>query len=323
MLNQPEYLDLIVRYLNNPEDEILHAQIISFCAESKSNESYFKDVERIWKLSSSSARLDLLNEKQSVANFRRALNKISGTKFHTLKWLSGVAATILLVSTIYLVFNKANHADLLSLTTGSNIDSVKLSDGSTVILAENTIVKYPKVFNLESREIYLSKGKAFFKVTKDPKHPFSVTMGNSKVSVLGTSFNIDYSPNKINLDVKTGRVMFSPYLNGATSILIAGQALTFSIEKKQFTTRESQNADSWLTKELIFIDTPLEDVCDQLSELYQIQINLKNNQALVKKFNANFKGNTLDEVLEVLKETYGLKIIKNKDSIILRTPKNN
>lgn len=320
MLNQPEYLDLIVRYLNNLEDEILHAQITSFCAESKRNESYFKEVERIWKLSSSSARLNLLNEKQSVENFRIALNKISGTKSYTLKWLTGVAATILLISTIYLVFNKVHRPDLLSLTTGNNIDSVKLSDGSIVVLAENTIVKYPKVFSSKSREIYLCKGRAFFRVAKDPKHPFSVTMGDSKVSVLGTSFNIDYSPSKINLDVKTGRVMFSPYLNGTTSILTAGQALTYSIQKREFTARASQNADSWLTKELVFVDMPLEDVCNQLSDYYKIAIKLESKQELVKKFNANFKGNSLEEVLEVLKETYGLKIKKTKDNIILKTP---
>lgn len=319
MLNQPEYLDLIVRYLNNPQDEKLHAEIISFCAESKSNESYFKDIERVWKLSSKSARLDHLKEEEAVASFQKALKRISGRPASFAKWMSAVAATILLAATCYWWFDKRNDVELLSLKTDSNIDSVKLADGSTVILAENTIVSYPKVFSGASREIFLRKGRAFFNVTKDPQHPFSITMGESKVSVLGTSFNIDYSPGKIDLDVKTGKVIFSPYSNGASSILTAGQALTYSIQKREFTTRLSQNADSWLTHELIFVDTPLGEVCKQLSHYYHKNIKLEANHQVIEKFNAKFQNNSLDEILDVLKATYNVKIKETKDHITLTT----
>jgi len=320
MPNQPEYLDLIVRYLNNPQDEKLHAEIISFCAESKSNESYFRDIERVWKLSSKSARLDLLDERQAVANFHKALNSVSGRPVKLVKWLSGIAATILLAATCYWWFDKKNTSALLSLNTANNIDSVKLADGSTVILAEHTTLSYPKLFSGSSREIILRKGRAFFNVTKDPQHPFSITMGESKVSVLGTSFNIDYSPGKIDLDVKTGKVIFSPYSNGASSILTAGQALTYSIQKREFTTRLSQNADAWLTKELVFVDTPLGEVCKQLSHYYGKNIQLEANHQFVEKFNAKFQNNNLNEVLEVLKATYNIKVKETKDNITLTTP---
>jgi len=320
MLNQTEYLNLIVRYLNNPQDEELHSEINSFCAESSSNESYFKEVERIWNLSSKSSRLNDINEKESAVRFKAALKSISHRPSNVLKWLSGVAATILLVGSFYWFYNTRTSTDLLSIETKAYKDSVVLADGSKVILAENTIVKYPKVFNSVSREIYLNKGRAFFKVAKDPKHPFSVTMGESKVSVLGTSFNIDYSPSKIDLDVKTGRVIFSPYVDGASSILTAGQALTYTINDKQFTTRISQNADSWITNELVFVDTPLEEVCKQLSHYYNKNIKLEADRQLIEKFNARFKDNSLNEVLEVLKATYNLKVKETKDKIILKTP---
>ncbi|WP_231427902.1 FecR family protein [Pedobacter sp. Leaf250] len=320
MLNQPEYLDLIVRYLNNPQDEKLHSDIVSFCAESKSNASYFKDVERIWNLSSQSGRLNHLNEKEAVANFHQALKKASSRSTNLIKWLSGVAATILLAGSLYWLLELRNTVEIISLKTTSSIDSVRLADGSAVVLANHTVVKYPKVFKGSSREIFLSKGKAFFKVTKDPQHPFQIIMGESKVSVLGTSFNIDYSPSKIDLDVKTGKVIFSPYSNGASSILTAGQALTYNIQKREFTTRLSQNADSWLTKELVFVDTPLGEVCKQLSHYYSKNIKLEANHQFVEKFNAKFEKNSLNEVLEVLKATYNLKLRETKDNIILTTP---
>ncbi|KQN38206.1 hypothetical protein ASE92_01865 [Pedobacter sp. Leaf41] len=320
MLNQPEYLDLIVRYLNNPQDEKLHSAIISFCAESESNQSYFKEVERVWNLSSKAVRLKEVNEKKSLESFKLALKKISHQPTFRIKWLSGIAATILLAVSCYWVYTLNRPLELLSFETKNDIDSLFLSDGSKLILAENTIIKYPKAFDGNSRNIYLTKGRAFLQIVKDPKHPFSVIMGESKVSVLGTSFNLDYSPVKIDLDVKTGKVIFSPYQKGTSSILTAGQALTYRILDKQFTTRISQNSDSWITKQLIFVDTPLEEVCKQLGHYYKTDIKLITNHQLVEKFNAKFENNSLNEVLEVLKATYSLKIKETKDTIILQTP---
>lgn len=321
MLNEPEYLDLIVQYLNNPQDENLHRAVETFRTESADQEKYFFEIEKIWNLSNKSSRLDGVNKKQAEQHFRHALRNITPNSFSLMKWVSSVAATILVVGIGYWFYNSANSSTLITKQTFANQqDSVMLVDGSKIILAANSKIKYPKAFNSDSREIYLSKGRAFFKIAKDPKHPFRVLMGESKVSVLGTSFNIDYSQSKIDLDVKTGRVIFSPYQNGTSSILTAGQALTYNIQKREFTARLSQNSDSWLTNELVFVDTPLEDVCKQLSDYYKTDIKLETNQQMVKKLNATFKHNSLNEVLEVLKVTYGLTIQRNKENVILKTP---
>lgn len=321
MLNQSEYLDLIVRYLNNPQDETTCAAIDTYRSASAENEAYFLEISRVWHLSAKSVSLNRIDIKQAEANFKREFKKHTYKPFTGIIWLRNIAATLIILGLGYWFYNLNNKPAYLTLQTGANQkDSVLLADGSVVMLAANSSVKYPKSFVSSSREIYLIQGKAFFKIAKDPKRPFSVLMGQSKVKVLGTSFNINYSPNKIDLDVKTGRVLFSPYANGTSSILVAGQALSYSISNRQFTTRLSQNADAWLTNELVFVDTPLEEVCKQLSSYYQKNILIETNQPLVKKFNATFKGNSLTEVLAVLKETYGLKITTNKDTITLKTP---
>lgn len=323
MPNQPEYLDLIIRYLNNPQDESLHAAVKSSRAVSAEHEAYFQEIERVWLLSAKSASLNGIDINHAEANFKRELKKRTYKSSGNLLWFRNIAAGLIVLGIGYWLYHISSTPVYLTIQTGvGQKDSVLLADGSKVILSENSTVKYPQKFAASSREIYLSHGQAFFKITKDPKHPFSVLMGESKVKVLGTSFNINYQQGKIDLDVKTGRVLFSPYLNGTSSILVAGQALSYNISNKELTTRVSQNSDSWLTNELTFVDTPLEEVCKQLSNYYQKNILLETNQPLVKKFNATFKGNSLAEVLAVLKETYGFKIITNKDTITLKTPIN-
>ncbi|MNE51727.1 fec operon regulator FecR [compost metagenome] len=190
-----------------------------------------------------------------------------------------------------------------------------LADGSQVYLAENTIIRYPQKFKEEIRPVVLIRGQAFFKVTKDAKHPFQVSINNSVVKVLGTSFNINYTVDKINLSVKTGRVMFTPNIKSESSILNAGEALTYDLNKNLLSKENGQNSTSWLTHELQFVDMPLEEVCKQLSEYYKVKVVLLAEMATAKKLNANFSNTSIDEVLKVLKQTYPIQIEK-KDSTI-------
>ncbi|TCD12518.1 DUF4974 domain-containing protein [Pedobacter frigidisoli] len=321
MLNQPEYLNLIVQYLNNPQDELLHAEIISLRAASPENEFYFKEVERIWKFSSKSARLELLNTEQAAKNFKFSLKALAPHKSNFSKWLGGIAASIIIAGIGIFMFNSRKNAEVLTVKThAGQTDTISLIDGSKVILAENSELKYPTQFGSQTRDVILDSGRAFFLISKDPKHAFRVNMGESRVSVLGTSFNLTFSKTKIDLDVKTGRVMFLPYKDAVSSILSAGQGLSYNIEQKQFLARISQNSDSWITKALTFVDTPLEEVCRQLSSCYGVEIAFVSGTRVNKKFNATFKNEDLKDILTVLEQTYNLEIIKRRNKLILKTP---
>ncbi|RZL48913.1 MAG: DUF4974 domain-containing protein [Pedobacter sp.] len=316
MLQNSESLVFITRYLNHPDDLDSRQKVEQFRQESSENDKYFLEVERIWNLSSSAAVLDAVDEKKAVQQIKLALGQKSANSF----WLKGIAASILVLALGYWIYNQTTKVNFLTKTTAQyQVDSVKLVDGSVIILAQNSELKYPDKFG-PSREISLVKGQAFFKIAKDPKHPFKVLMNKSSVVVLGTSFNIKLTESKIDVGVITGKVFFKPHDSGSTSILTAGQALSYDILKREFLTKTAQNSDSWLTKELIFVDTPLEEVCKQLTEYYGTEIKLQNDKPTVKKLNAIFKYQSLEQVLEILNETYNIKINKEHNQINLITP---
>jgi transmembrane sensor len=318
MRSNSEFLALIARHLNNPDDKECQLQVEQFRIESAQNESFFLEIKKVWELSPKSSILSEIDTKLSAKKFKSNLTKNS-SKSGSL-WFRGVAAAILLFAISYLIYAQSTKIVFSTLKTATHqIDSVKLVDGSVIILAENSELRYPDQF-ASTREIILTKGQAFFKIAKDPKHAFKVIMNKSDVVVLGTSFNIKMSETKIDLGVITGRVIFTPYQNGTTSILTAGQALTYDVAKKEFLTKNAQNSDSWLTKELVFVDTPLEDVCKQLTDYYGADIRLQNNKHKVKKLNATFKYQSLNQVLEILNETYNIKIKKENNQINLITP---
>lgn len=81
----------------------------------------------------------------------------------------------------------------LSIPRGETF-KVVLSDGTEVFLNSDSRLAYPTVFKGKERVVSL-EGEAYFKVTKDAKHPFIVKSGNLQVRVLGTEFNVrSYSP---------------------------------------------------------------------------------------------------------------------------------
>jgi ferric-dicitrate binding protein FerR (iron transport regulator) len=66
---------------------------------------------------------------------------------------------------------------------------VTLSDGTKVWLNTASSLRFPTRFQGKQREVTLT-GEAYFEVAKDEKHPFIVRANNTKVTVLGTKFNI-------------------------------------------------------------------------------------------------------------------------------------
>jgi transmembrane sensor len=317
----PESLDLISRYLNNPTSPILQKEIAEFRSVTPENDIYFLEVEKIWHHSVSASRLEGVNTSGAVKNFRKTLSIHTAPRSGYITWFRSIAASILLLAIGYWIYNQSTKINYIVKTTAQNqVDSVKLNDGSVIILAANSELKYPEKFDANSREISLVKGQAFFKIAKDAYHPFKVILNQSAVVVLGTSFNIKITDDKIELGVKTGRVMFSPYKDGATSILTAGQALSYDIHKKELVTKTAENQDAWLTKELVFVDTPLEEVCEQLTNYYGTVIKLQNNKHAAKKLNAKFKNQSLGEVLIVLNGMYNIKINNEHNQINLITP---
>ncbi len=72
--------------------------------------------------------------------------------------------------------------------TSGGIESVKLSDGSTVSLFGGS--ELAVTMKNHERSLTLTKGRAFFDVAKDTSKPFIVSAGTRQVTVVGTRFEV-------------------------------------------------------------------------------------------------------------------------------------
>jgi len=85
---------------------------------------------------------------------------------------------------------------------------VTLSDGSLLQLDPQTTLRVK--FGEQTRRIVLARGRALFRVEKDPHRPFIVEAEGTTVRAVGTAFAVDhYQPNII-VTVAEGRVLVAP-----------------------------------------------------------------------------------------------------------------
>jgi len=64
-----------------------------------------------------------------------------------------------------------------------------LADGTVVTINSDSKLKFPVLFNGETREVWLS-GEAYFQVEHNPEKPFIVHAAGADTRVLGTEFNV-------------------------------------------------------------------------------------------------------------------------------------
>lgn len=151
---------------------------------------------------------------------------------------------------------------------GDSIRHVTLSDGTKVTLNRNSILLYN-----DNRECRLS-GEAFFRVAKDPGHPFVIHSDELTVKVLGTEFNFDANANTSVLSLYAGVVELA-YKQGTQLIDSAGKEFSLDHETDTVETRDfdTELKPGWIVaEEMVMNLLPLGEIFDIIEARYGVTI---------------------------------------------------
>lgn len=163
---------------------------------------------------------------------------------------------------------------------------INLPDKSSVLLSQNSLIRYPREFKGNTRNVVL-EGNAFFEVTKNPQKPFYVEAGHIIAKVLGTSFEINASPadSEVRVIVRSGSVSVFPNTGGdkkmldeqLTMVLTKDDQLIYKNDAAQIqhtrlntSSLEELNVPDTYMK---FNGTPVTDVFSALADVYGVKIN--------------------------------------------------
>lgn len=199
-----------------------------------------------------------------------------------LRWpLSVAAAGLLLLGTGYLMQERKLPAASTAASPAPTVVEcpphkrmkITMPDGSAIWLNGGARLEYEADF-IQHRHCRLTEGEAFFDVTPDAGHPFTVQTSRLRITVLGTAFNVaafgQLQQEKITVSGGRVQVIDSGTCN---MILRANEEIVYNSSAdfvKQ--TANGQQTDSWRKGEFYLTNISLEELAIRLEQIYGYKV---------------------------------------------------
>jgi ferric-dicitrate binding protein FerR (iron transport regulator) len=204
-------------------------------------------------------------------------------------------------------------------TPGSRVHFV-LPDQSEVWLNSGSSLEFSNGLYVNKQRRVKLKGQGYFVVTRDEKHPFIVSADDLNIKVLGTSFDVsNYAEDDFISSTLEGGAIVLLDSSGDKEIasLKPGQQAVFCKGTKELTVHQVNTGilTSWKDGKLMFRDSPLKDVTQQLERWFNCTIHV--DPKLLHSgilYTATIQNETLGEVLQMIEISTQVKTkIKNRE----------
>lgn len=232
----------------------------------------------------------------------------------TTRLRNALLATISTAAVIALLFMIGNKPIIIN-NDSEDIAMYTLPDGSILHLNTGATIEYSSRMR-SKRDIYLS-GEAFFSVKPDKTRPFTVYVANSKVTVLGTSFNVRTVQGTADIEVlvKTGKVNLSSQLNNVNlEVNDLGYITNGEAKSREW---KDVNYLAWKDKKLSFSNDKLSYVVNTLSQCYNRPIELESNVSPSMMITTTFDQMSFEEVLTSICLTLDLSYSKDAETYVI------
>jgi transmembrane sensor len=180
---------------------------------------------------------------------------------------------------------------------------INMADGSRIMLASESTVRYPVDLSGPRREVTLS-GEAMFAVAHDAARPFVVRANGAMVQDVGTTFDVRSYPGEARVRVVV--VEGSVDLGGTEP---AGP--TQRLRRGELGRRDTHGVIdirvvdpsryvAWTDGRLLFDETPMREVAVQLGRWYGKPVVIADSALSSRDFTGSFNGEALPDVLAVI-----------------------
>lgn len=169
--------------------------------------------------------------------------------------------------------NTATVTEYHTLTNpkGSRPVTLTLADGSQVWLNAASSITFPTAFTGTNREVNMT-GEAYFEVAKNPGLPFIVSRGETKVTVLGTHFNVKAYADEA--DVKVTLLEGAVRVNNgnANGILKPGQQAIVSTGVNVVSGVNVEQVMAWKNGLFYFDKADIKTIMQEVARWYDVEV---------------------------------------------------
>lgn len=184
---------------------------------------------------------------------------------------------------------------------------IQLADGSVAYMSPNSRLLFPSKFVGSTRDVVLY-GEAFFRVAKDPKHPFVVHGKEATTTVLGTVFCMSSYPGKpVTVTLLEGRVNVSSRQGNCNATINPGQQITMDEQQYSVANVDMEPYNMRLNGYFYFDEESVDYIIGCIAEWYNLDVEYRSLQ--VKEHKIRFIANQNDGIEGVIAQLNSIKMI--------------
>lgn len=311
--------------LRNLSGEASCDDVITFSewlASSARNKESFLKIKKYWDAEVAGAKL-----QNPEATYNKLLDRIrKAERKDTVRrlWIryAGAAAVAIIVGiTGYWIGGQKNVTPVqyYSYITGNSVSSFELPDGTEISLNKNSTLSYSSSYGEKIREVSL-EGEGYFSVTKDKTKAFVVDLNGSRISVLGTVFNVknDSKENVTTATLVEGSIRFET--PEQQILLKPDQQLVFNKSENKIGI-ENVSTDlitAWKSHLIKYKSISFKEFLDMLKDRYTVDIVLSNEILGEQKVTGSFDESlTVDQILDLMKKNLSFRWKKEGDKYVI------
>jgi len=186
------------------------------------------------------------------------------------------------------------------------VSTIHLEDGSAIWLSSGTNLILKK--NQQGETIAKLNGEAYFDLIPNPKRKFVLDLGHFKIKDIGTQFNVRaYSSEQvISAALEKGQIDF---INNSEEPLLTvklGEFINYekSSHKISVYQQDPSIVTAWKDGKFVFIDKSLDEICKELENWYNIEIQIEDENLARTRYTSVVKRTTtVQMVLKILAVT--------------------
>jgi transmembrane sensor len=293
-------------------NEADQAELDAWLAASHANLIAYWRVHDAWRRAE---RLVALRPLESDSTAR-----VSGARLRSVLVRVAVAVTIVALGVGASLFLTGSREQIYKTPVGGR-QTVTLADGSRIELNTDSVLRAD--IGADHRTASLDKGEAYFNIAHDTKHPFVVTAGDRRITVLGTKFLVRQDTNRLEVALMEGRVWLgeaSDKTRAQSTLLVPGDvavatAATITLTK-QPPHRLSDDL-AWRRGMLVFFHTPLVQAANELNRYNRRQIVIADRDASRLTMNGSFPATDIAAFAEAAREVFGLHVEDRGDNVVI------
>jgi len=315
--------ELLIKYLLGEADNDEVRQVELWLNASEENRLQFERFKKIWEESEALAARSTIDVDHAWSRFKERAQGSQPIRktisFTPRRWLHAAAILLVFITGGYLLYQNITpgYGPEIVWQALEQVRTDTLPDGSVVTMNKGATLSFAEKFAGRERIVKL-QGEAFFEVAKNREKPFVVMANEARIEVLGTTFNVSTFSDETVVIVETGVVEVAKE-HRSVQLTANEKAI---VSKDDDDPVKEKNDDKlyqyYRSKEFVLNATPLWRFVDVLSQAYDVNITIANEDIRNLRLTTSFKDQPLQQILVVVGETLNITIEQRGTDIILR-----